>query len=566
MTRQFIVNQTEGNLVIGKRKVTLTSADGSKLYDATPLTKNEQTDVTVGGDGFAEGEGATYDITGSQTLVGSSENTFTYTLKDNTKAENYEITTANGKLEVVDHQGGDTPSPELIVTKTAEDKEYALGETVWYTITFTNIYDKVQTVRLSEIDGVELPKSEFELEPGETYTLSYDKDPDEAVSHVITEADILNGSFTNIVTAEVGNVEAAAEATVNTKKNNSLKVEKKTTSEAPENGYALGDTIEYKITVTNDGNVTISDIEVNDELTGMKETIEGLAPGESKEFTTSYTVQEKDILAGNVTNAVTAKGTDPEKDPTDGDAKVEDPTEKKNNHLTVKKETTSEEPEIGYAIGDKIEYKITVTNDGNVTISGIKVNDELTGMRETIKSLEPGESKEFTTSYTVTEKDFRKGSVTNVATAKGTDPDRAATGGEDEVVVNLKLYKITYVLNGGVYNGSSDDIVEIYSAGEVISIHEAPTREGYVFDYWKGSEYQPGDKYTVVEDHVFTAQWKKAAKPDDDDGKKDNSGGKRGSARTGDSNDPMLWLMLLIASLAGLGGAYTVRRRRRGEQ
>ena len=267
-----------------------------------------------------------------------------------------------------------------------------------------------------------------------------------------------------------------------------------------------------------------------------------------------------------MTNAVTAKGTDPEKDPTDGDAKVEDPTEKKNNHLTVKKETTSEEPEIGYAIGDKIEYKITVTNDGNVTISGIKVNDELTGMRETIKSLEPGESKEFTTSYTVTEKDFRKGSVTNVATAKGTDPDRAATGGEDEVVVNLKLYKITYVLNGGVYNGSSDDIVEIYSAGEVISIHEAPTREGYVFDYWKGSEYQPSDKYTVVEDHVFTAQWKKAAKPDDDDGKKDNSGGKRGSARTGDPNDPMLWLMLLIASLAGLGGAYTVRRRRSGEQ
>ena len=103
----------------------------------------------------------------------------------------------------------------------------------------------------------------------------------------------------------------------------------------------------------------------------------------------------------------------------------------------------------------------------------------------------------------------------------------------------LHFYKI-YLITSLIKNKNILLIVEIYSAGEVISIHEAPTREGYVFDYWKGSEYQPGDKYTVVEDHVFTAQWKKAAKPDDDDGKKDNSGGKRGSARTGDPNDPML--------------------------
>ena len=33
-------------------------------------------------------------------------------------------------------------------------------------------------------------------------------------------------------------------------------------------------------------------------------------------------------------------------------------------------------------------------------------------------------------------------------------------------------------------------------------------REGYTFTYWKGSEYQPGDKYTVTEDHTFEAQWK----------------------------------------------------------
>ena len=58
--------------------------------------------MTVGGDGFAKDEGATYDVTGSQTVVGSSENTFTYTLNGNTKAENYTIETKNGTLTVTD--------------------------------------------------------------------------------------------------------------------------------------------------------------------------------------------------------------------------------------------------------------------------------------------------------------------------------------------------------------------------------------------------------------------------------------------------------------------------------
>ena len=82
---------------ITKRNVTLTSANASKPYDKTPLTKKE---VTVSGDGFVKEEGATYNVTGSQTSVGESDNEFTYTLKSNTKAKNYNITTHNGKLKV----------------------------------------------------------------------------------------------------------------------------------------------------------------------------------------------------------------------------------------------------------------------------------------------------------------------------------------------------------------------------------------------------------------------------------------------------------------------------------
>ena len=85
------------NFVIAPREVTLTSGSASKVYDGTALVNST---VTVGGDGFVDGEGATFNVAGSQTNVGESENVFSYMLNDGTKASNYTITTANGTLTV----------------------------------------------------------------------------------------------------------------------------------------------------------------------------------------------------------------------------------------------------------------------------------------------------------------------------------------------------------------------------------------------------------------------------------------------------------------------------------
>ena len=84
-------------ITISKRTVKLTSGSASKIYDGTALVNHE---VSVGGDGFVAGEGASYSYTGSQTAVGSSANTFAYTLNANTKAGNYTITTTAGTLTV----------------------------------------------------------------------------------------------------------------------------------------------------------------------------------------------------------------------------------------------------------------------------------------------------------------------------------------------------------------------------------------------------------------------------------------------------------------------------------
>ena len=92
---EFVV--TDGYSKVNKRTVTLTSASDEKVYDGNALTKKK---VTESEDGFAKGEGATYDVTGSQTNVGSSKNTFTYTLNEGTNADNYEITKTEGTLKV----------------------------------------------------------------------------------------------------------------------------------------------------------------------------------------------------------------------------------------------------------------------------------------------------------------------------------------------------------------------------------------------------------------------------------------------------------------------------------
>ena len=92
----------DGQLVIEKRKVTLTSASDSKVYDGTPLTKKE---VTVGGDGFAKDEGVTYTFTGSQTNAGSSKNMFTYAWNEGTNKDNYTIYQIEGDLVVTPIDG-----------------------------------------------------------------------------------------------------------------------------------------------------------------------------------------------------------------------------------------------------------------------------------------------------------------------------------------------------------------------------------------------------------------------------------------------------------------------------
>ncbi len=152
------------------------------------------------------------------------------------------------------------------------------------------------------------------------------------------------------------------------------------------------------------------------------------------------------------------------------------------------------------------------------------------------------------------------------------------------LTVTHEKFTITYDLNGGEYNGSTANIEEVWEEGTEISIHDAPTRDGYEFLYWQGSEYQPGDKYTVTEDHTFTAMWKEKTEPAGDDESDDaddpdeedaddesdeadsdtadTTGTSSSDAvKTGDNSSMFIWITVSLIAAAVLYGLFFYRRR-----
>ncbi|MBR2539540.1 MAG: Ig-like domain-containing protein [Mogibacterium sp.] len=163
VSSEFLVHTVNSSLEIAKRSVTLTSADGSQSYNGSPLTNDK---VTVGGDGFVRGEGAEFTVTGSQTVAGSSPNSFTYALNEGTLAENYDILTELGTLTVTDRD-----------VKYEIEAEAASG---------SYLYDG----KVKSADGI--VKTTFDVE-GHTYTLS-------GISSAVTAQDA--GIYNNVITGE----------------------------------------------------------------------------------------------------------------------------------------------------------------------------------------------------------------------------------------------------------------------------------------------------------------------------------------------------------------------------
>ena len=127
-------------------------------------------------------------------------------------------------------------------------------------------------------------------------------------------------------------------------------------------------------------------------------------------------------------------------------------------------------------MGDVIDYSYEVTNTGNVLISGpITVSDDMaTDESCPTGDLSPGDSMTCTASYTITQADLNAGSVTNVASASGTD-----TNG-NPVTSPTDTETVTAIQNPSIYLEKTA-VPEIYSyPGQIIEYTLVATNDGNV--------------------------------------------------------------------------------------
>ena len=202
---------SDGRLLIKPRPVILTSATAEKGYDGMALTAQTVTASQPTADtGFVTGEGLLYDVTGSQTATGSSDNTFTYTAMNTaTKLSNYDIATVYGRLTV---------TPTVNIQKTKTDWTALTGGkfdiSKWNGNTWISI-DGVSDLTITSTDGVTIPVG---LNTGR-YRITETAAPDgyvildNSVYFAVTESQAENGqsSFAISLTDENGNTISSLE-------------------------------------------------------------------------------------------------------------------------------------------------------------------------------------------------------------------------------------------------------------------------------------------------------------------------------------------------------------------
>ena len=105
VTAQFVVTAQPGELVIAPAPYSVTTESATKVYDGTALTAGGKIE------GLLESETANLKVTGSQTKVGASENTYTIEWAGTAKESNYKLESESiGTLTVT--AAPDSPTPD----------------------------------------------------------------------------------------------------------------------------------------------------------------------------------------------------------------------------------------------------------------------------------------------------------------------------------------------------------------------------------------------------------------------------------------------------------------------
>jgi uncharacterized repeat protein (TIGR01451 family) len=270
-----------------------------------------------------------------------------------------------------------------------------------------------------------------------------------AAAHTVTQAEIdAQAPITNTATAEgltptadpVVSPPSTATTAVTPEAASLSIVKSGVLADTNGNGKVdVGETIAYTFVVTNTGNVTLHGVTVNDsKVTGITPASATLAPGQQQVFTGDpYVGIQVDIdNQGKVSNTATADGIDPAgvtlppSDPSTVETPLADPAPGLSIVTTAHLNDTNGN---GLAdAGETITYTYVVTNTGNVTASGVTVDDpDMTGIGPAPLTLAPGQTATFTSGqYMVLPGDVLAGVIRTTATATGLDPQGVAFGSD----------------------------------------------------------------------------------------------------------------------------------------
>ena len=329
-----------------------------------------------------------------------------------------------------------TQSPAITIVKSADKTQLVAGETVTYTFLVTN----TGNVTLTDASVVEGPFTGAgalsALDCPANRTLAPGGELECTATYVVQQADVDAGAVDNSATATgnppTGEPVVSAPSAVNITATQSPAITIVKSSDKTQ--LVLGETITYSFVVTNAGNVTLSDVAIEEgEFTGAGDisAVEcpadrTLAPGAQLICTATYVVQQADVDAGRVANTATATGTPPGGDPIESDPSTTTSDATPAPALAIVK--TADKTDL--VVGETVTYTFTVTNTGNVTMSDVAVAEgDFSGAGELsaldcpdARTLIPGQQLVCTATYTVQQADVDAGTLENSATASGTPP------------------------------------------------------------------------------------------------------------------------------------------------
>lgn len=268
--------------------------------------------------------------------------------------------------------------------------------------------------------------------------------------YTATQSDIDNGRIFNVATVngktlDNQTITASATLTVNVFEIPALTLIKTANPNTVSN---IGDTIDYSFTITNTGNVTLTDIEITDTFTtpanpplSISCSSMTIAPGETITCIASYIVTQADIDNGSIQNVATVNGRTPNHTPVTSSSSA---TVNISQIASLSLAKTATPATVSNA-GQTINYSFQVTNTGNVRLHDIMIADTFVSPASPPLSINcpsmtiaPGETTTCTASYIVTQADIDKGSIQNTATASGLTPsDAPVTSFPSSATVNV---------------------------------------------------------------------------------------------------------------------------------